>query len=166
MKGVNMAKYMQIEDKRLLPCPFCGGDASITYFPAMERLENKDKFYVGCDNTHCGCEMEHAGGWKSIDEAVNAWNTRNMRNCDICLHKKTNPKTGYKMCELWECKFEAIRPKIGHWIGTEYDGYSDGEPVYEEWQCSNCGVEFRAEEMDFEYCPRCGAKMEVGESGD
>ena len=46
------------------------------------------------------------------------------------------------------------------WEGTWYDSFADGYPVYEEWKCSNCGAEFRCEDMDFDYCPRCGAKMD------
>ena len=55
------------------------------------------------------------------------------------------------------------------WIGTEYDGYADGNPVYEHYACSNCGAEFQCEDMDFDYCPRCGAKMiepQESEDGD
>ena len=51
--------------------------------------------------------------------------------------------------------------KRGHWIGTEYGGYADGNPVYDAYECSECGAEFYGEDFDFEYCPRCGAKMEV-----
>ena len=55
----------------------------------------------------------------------------------------------------------------GEWLGTEYDGYSDGFPVYTTWKCSNCGAEFEREDMDFYYCPNCGAKMiEPQESED
>lgn len=49
------------------------------------------------------------------------------------------------------------------WYGTEYNGYSDENPVFEVYQCSNCGAEFRCSDMDFDYCPRCGAKMEQEE---
>jgi hypothetical protein len=31
---------------------------------------------VGCTNDHCGCEMEHPGGWKTAEEAVERWNKR------------------------------------------------------------------------------------------
>ena len=55
------------------------------------------------------------------------------------------------------------RKKTGHWIGTEYDGYADGNPVYDAYECSECGAEFCGEDFDFDYCPRCGAKMEVSE---
>ena len=50
--------------------------------------------------------------------------------------------------------------KTGTFIGTEYDGFSDGNPVYYEWECSECGCVFEDEEPTYNYCPNCGAKME------
>ncbi len=57
---------------------------------------------------------------------------------------------------------EEERAYRGHWIGLEYDGYADGCPVYDLWECSECGEEHKGEEdtLTF-YCPNCGAKMEV-----
>ncbi len=65
-----------IHDKRLLPCPFCSEDATIGYYAADERLNAKDAYYVGCSNDHCGCEIEHQGGFKTLEDAVSAWNRR------------------------------------------------------------------------------------------
>lgn len=50
----------------------------------------------------------------------------------------------------------------GHWTGTEYDGYADGNPVYTMFECSECGVEYGQEEH---YCPWCGAKMDGDTDG-
>lgn len=54
--------------------------------------------------------------------------------------------------------------KTGKWVGIEYDGYADGSPVYDVWECSNCHEEH---EGDFDslpnYCPECGAKMTEAE---
>lgn len=53
--------------------------------------------------------------------------------------------------------------KTGHWIGTEYDGYADGHPVYDVYECSECGMEYDVTydgEITHNYCPNCGAKME------
>lgn len=47
----------------------------------------------------------------------------------------------------------------GHWIGLEYDGFADGCPVYDLWECSECGYEHKGEETT-NYCPNCGAMME------
>lgn len=63
-------------DNRLLPCPFCGEDAIIGYFPAEERLGARDSFYVGCSNDNCGCELEHTGGYRTLEEALEKWNRR------------------------------------------------------------------------------------------
>ena len=56
-----------------------------------------------------------------------------------------------------------VAPVIhAHWIGTEYDGYADGHPVYDTYECSNCRNEIDTDgyEPMFDYCPKCGAKMD------
>lgn len=57
---------------------------------------------------------------------------------------------------------ETLRP-VAQWEG-QYDGYSDGEPVYDVWECSNCGhtIDDGTDCKDDlpNYCPACGAKME------
>lgn len=50
----------------------------------------------------------------------------------------------------------------GEFIGTEFDGYADGKPVYYEWKCSACGCIFEDEEPAWNFCPCCGAKMDGG----
>ena len=50
--------------------------------------------------------------------------------------------------------------RTGYFIGTEFDGYADGSPVYYEWKCSECGCVFEDDEPTYNYCPNCGAKME------
>lgn len=52
-------------------------------------------------------------------------------------------------------------PKTGRWMATGYDGYADGNPVYDWWECSECGWEHTGDgETLTPYCPNCGAKME------
>ena len=49
------------------------------------------------------------------------------------------------------------------WVGIEYDGYADGCPVYDLWECSHCKHEHKGEiDTLTEYCPDCGAKMDGG----
>ena len=50
----------------------------------------------------------------------------------------------------------------GHWIGIEYDGYADGEPVYDVWECSECEEEVRGDDVPdtHPFCHSCGAKMD------
>ena len=70
--------------------------------------------------------------------------------CGVCLQLEANPDN----CEI---------AGHGEWIGTEYDGYADGSPVYDVFECSICGEEFDSidGEMHFSYCPNCGAKMKM-----
>lgn len=57
---------------------------------------------------------------------------------------------------------EYLGPK-GKWIGLEYDGYADGNHVYDLWECSNCGNEEKGEDVPEQnpFCRCCGAKMEA-----
>lgn len=82
---------------------------------------------------------------------------------------KKNRKTWQEEYEGYIKAYEIIQglptvePKTGHWIGTEYDGYADGYPVYDVYECSECGMEYDATddgEITHNYCPNCGAKME------
>lgn len=61
----------------------------------------------------------------------------------------------------WRQKEEGREERpVGMWIGLEYDGYADGNPVYDLWQCSNCNYEWDGEEDTLpNYCPDCGAEM-------
>lgn len=56
---------------------------------------------------------------------------------------------------------EAEPVRHGKFIGTEYDGYADGNPVYYEWKCSECGCVFEEDEPTYRYCPNCGARMDA-----
>lgn len=49
------------------------------------------------------------------------------------------------------------------WIPIEYDSYADGAPVWDKYECSECGHEHVGEEDTLtDYCPKCGAKMYGG----
>lgn len=49
----------------------------------------------------------------------------------------------------------------GRWIPTEYDGYADGNPVYDAFECSECGHEHNGEgDTLTNFCPDCGASMD------
>ena len=55
-----------------------------------------------------------------------------------------------------------LSQREGHWIGTEYDGYANGFPVYDVYECSECGMEYDATddgEITHNYCPNCGVRM-------
>ena len=74
---------------------------------------------------------------------------RDDRHCPLCSDD----------CETY-IEVESVR--YGRWIGTEYDGYADGFPVYDLQECSECGEKVRGEDVPdtHAYCYACGAKME------
>ena len=50
--------------------------------------------------------------------------------------------------------------KQARWIPTEYDGYADGNPVYNKWECSKCGWEHSGDKESLTaFCPNCGFEM-------
>ena len=57
---------------------------------------------------------------------------------------------------------EAVPVVHGHWVGEDYDGYADGCPVYFSYRCSKCNAIFQTDDepLDFDFRPRCGAKMD------
>ena len=63
------------------------------------------------------------------------------------------------------CKnFNLLEQRTGRWIPVGYDGYADGNPVYDWWECSECGWEHTGDEESLTaFCPNCGMKMEVEE---
>lgn len=83
------------------------------------------------------------------------WNEHCLRDID---------RMAIKLCDL-EDKIEqgdVVEVRHGEWIGLEYDGYADGCPVYDKWECSECHEEYNSdgEPPMFNYCPECGAKMD------
>ena len=58
---------------------------------------------------------------------------------------------------------DAVEVVHGRWIPLAYYGYADGNPVWEEWECSECQEEHNGDEDTLTpYCPHCGAKMDGG----
>ena len=39
------------------------------------------------------------------------------------------------------------------------DGYADGLPVYDTWDCPSCGTSYEIEGEQHEYCPHCGQRI-------
>lgn len=57
---------------------------------------------------------------------------------------------------------DVVPVKHGRWIPLEYDGYADGSPVWDLWECSECQEEHSGDEETLTpYCPNCGAKMDL-----
>ena len=41
------------------------------------------------------------------------------------------------------------------------DGYSDGKPVYDMYDCPNCGTSYEIDGSSYKYCPECGQKLDL-----
>ena len=82
MEEVDAEKIREAE-KRLLPCPFCGGSARIDYIPPHTPhtpggLAGFMPDYEGGHFIECnGCTCAIAGG-SNLEETIAAWNNREM----------------------------------------------------------------------------------------
>lgn len=62
---------------KLLPCPFCGGEAEVraTKRPVFNgKYMGTAHYVVGCIDTKCIGRIQRR--YNSIEEAIDAWNTR------------------------------------------------------------------------------------------
>ena len=85
----------------------------------------------------------------------------NNVSCDAPL-TNTDCFTMYMLDNTPTIEAEPVRH--GRWVPLSYDGYADGYPVYDEWECSECHFACEGEgEPPLNYCPNCGAKMDGGE---
>lgn len=76
------------------------------------------------------------------------------------------PVQAVVVAEIEQAPTIEVEPvRHGRWVGLEYDGYADGFPVYDLWECSECGKEVRGEDVPdtHPYCHGCGAKMDGDE---
>jgi len=78
-------------------------------------------------------------------------------------HRRHEGPPGGALKMIEEAPAADVEPvRHGQYIGTEFDGYADGNPVYYEWKCSECDCVFEDDEPKYRYCPHCGAKMDGG----
>ena len=95
---------------KLLPCPFCGGEAELTGFEAPE-------YWVWCPN--CKASTDAHTGKQS---AINAWNTRAERTCHD-YNASAREHGAYLF--MWRCS------NCGESYDTEMDKLN---------YCPNCGA--------------------------
>lgn len=141
---------------KLLPCPFCGGEALIIHF-------TQDACYVKCENHDC------MAGQKVYDtkaEAIAAWNAR----ADYHGFEQAAIEA-WESIKAWNARADTEygwsvpatdenMAKYG-W-GARADVPQLGRPQgCTEFVCSECGAHYLG--FRFNYCPGCGARIEVGE---
>ena len=119
---------------------------------------------------------DQSEGEKTIDALQNAIKALEQESCDDCIRRSDVGLTDFEiiMCngdyrEGLKILLEKIaaappvtpQPKMGRWIPIEYDGYADGSPVWDKWECSECGYEHNGDEESLTaFCPDCGCKMQ------
>ncbi len=54
---------------------------------------------------------------------------------------------------------KAIDLSIAKKPTVEYDGYADGYPAYDRWECPICGEAYEYEDKH-KYCPICGQRID------
>ena len=96
-KQRNILKY-----NKLKPCPFCGGEAIITY-------EDKQDF----ENSSCRCGNEKGCQMSAYIYTIKAWNTRAEVERDECEHEVKNTdcicvKCGACLSDDCDKKIEAM----------------------------------------------------------
>lgn len=96
-----------------------------------------------------------------LQESPN-WGANGQGNADAyeaitaCIEAVENAET-----------IDAEPVRHGQWIGIEYDGEADGNPVYDVWECSECGHEHNGDfDTLTDYCPNCGADMRSRNDGE
>ena len=62
-----------------------------------------------------------------------------------------------KVCDM---AIQALEKQIPKSPTYEGDGYSNGQLVYDTWICPCCGHHYEVDYDDYEYCPKCGQKID------
>lgn len=85
---------------------------------------------------------------------------KSCAECPISRYQDTHDcpvirtwSSAYREKRLDDCPLKEV--PSGKWEQINKNGTN----VIPQWKCSECGAEFKCFDMDFEYCPRCGAKM-------
>ncbi len=59
---------------------------------------------------------------------------------------------------------EALEKQLPKKPTYEGDGYApDGTFVYDTWECPNCGEYYEVDYDDYDYCPKCGQRIDWSE---
>lgn len=82
-------------------------------------------------------------------------------NRAIAIIESTNFSTNsLDVMEAIETAKAALEKQIPKSPDYEGDGYSNGQLVYDTWICPCCGHHYEVDYDDYEYCPKCGQKID------
>lgn len=137
---------------KLLPCPFCGGEAK-------RAISNDGAWSVICPNCNTGIfrpryETNEWDAYKTEAEAIAAWNSR----ADYHGYEQAAIEA-WESIKKWNTRAERTCKPLGT-IRYDYEGGYAGTEYETEL---SCGHKWRDGYGDYpDYCPSCGAKV-VGE---
>lgn len=73
-------------------------------------------------------------------------------------------KYAKRNAELYSISIEALKKQLPEKPTLEGDGYApEGTFVYDTWECPNCGECYEVDYDDYDYCPKCGQKIDWSE---
>ena len=82
--------------------------------------------------------------------------------CEECVNYYKCDHT--KMDDMMRIAIEALEKQLPKKPTYEGDGYApDGTFVYDTWECPNCGECYEVDYDDYDYCPKCGQKIDWSE---
>ena len=128
---------MSDKTKDLLPCPFCGGEASssgtVSYSDKHEAWFSDGTritkaFYCNC--IACGISNRGLLGQQTRDKAISAWNIRASATSAPEQPAVTRPKNS----QAWAGMGGAI---AFHLIERHSDNWADAEMMMDEWRLAN-----------------------------
>lgn len=86
-------------------------------------------------------------------------------NRAIKIIKNTNFLTNASdVMEAIELAIQALEKQIPQSPDYEGDGYSNGKLVYDTWICPCCEQHYEVDYDDYDYCPKCGQKIDWSEN--
>lgn len=111
-------------------------------------------------------ESEAIARFKSCQENVGRCEKCRFYSCcgiydmeDAAIEALEEVQQYRKIGTVEECR-EAVEKQISKEPDYEGDGYSNGQLVYDTWICPCCGHHYEVDYDDYEYCPKCGQKID------
>lgn len=85
---------------------------------------------------------------------------------EIFIDHRTEPGKRYAGCPMESMpEYEKLKEKDrAKKPDLEGDGYDpDGNMVYDTWICPNCEKRYEVDYDDYDFCPKCGQRIDWGE---